>query len=348
MSASAMAVYVVTEKGARLGVRLAERLGADLFVPDRLAGSFAATGYASLGRLVAETFGRYRSHVFVAACGIAVRVIAPHLVGKAVDPAVVCLDDAGRFAVSLLAGHLGGANDLALAVAQAVGATPVVTTATDAAGAPAVEVLARDMGLAVENPEAVRRVNAALAAGGPVAVFDPLGLFAVADPAKARFFEWVPDPSQPNQPQGGAPLVVVDWRLGPDRPDRLYLRPKVLAAGVGCRKGAPAEDILALLAEACRESGLALGSIGVLASIEAKRQEPGLVRAAAALDASLAFFSAQQLATVPAPHPSATVAKHMGVGSVCEAAAILAAGGGRLLVPKTKAKLCTVAVALAA
>lgn len=347
MSAPNPAVYAVTEKGARLGRRLAVRLGADLFVPERLAGRAdlgPVTAYASLAGLVADTFAVRPAHLFVCACGIAVRAIAPHVRDKATDPAVVCMDDAGRFAVSLLSGHLGGANALAREAAAAVGAVPVVTTATDAAGAPAIELLARDLGLPMDNPAAARRVNGALAANEPVAVFDPLGVFTPADPDAARFFEWVaaPAPSRPGQP-----LVVVDWRLGKLAPDRLYLRPRVLVAGVGCRRGTPAEDLLSLLGHVCREKGLAVASVGLVASIEAKRDEPGIREAAAALGADIRFFTAEELSGVAAPNPSARVAKHMGVGSVCEAAAILASGQGKLLIQKARTGFSTVAVALA-
>jgi len=342
VSPPSTAIYAVTEKGLDLGRRLAARFDGALFAPDRLAAA-DVTGYASLTALVGETFPTYRAHLFVCACGIAVRAIAPHLRDKQTDPAVVCLDDAGTFAVSLLSGHLGGANALTREVAACLGATPVVTTATDAAGAPAIEMLARSLGLAMENAVATRRVNAALAAGQPVAVFDPLGVFAVTDPAMARFFVWV---AAPVPPEPEVPLLVVDWRLGPETPTRLYLRPRVLVAGVGCRRGAPAEDILALLAQACRLGRLSAKSVGLFASIEAKRNEPGLLEAAATCGADLQFFSAAALADVPAPHPSALVIKHMGVGSVCEAAAMLASGRGSLLVPKTRSKLSTVALAL--
>lgn len=337
------AVYAVTERGARLGARIAASLEATLYIPERLAAGLPGTRYTALGPLVADTFGRFRAHVFLAACGIAVRVIAPHLGDKTVDPAVVAMDDTGRFAVSLLSGHLGGANDLARTVAGLIGATPVVTTATDAAGAPAVELLARDLGLAVDNAPATRRVNAALAAGEPVAVFDPLGFFTLTDAKQAVHFEWLaaPIPTGPDRP-----LVVVDWRLGPEPPDRLYLRPPILAAGVGCRRGAPAGAILELVHQVCRLAKASPKSLGLLASIEAKRDEPGLLEAAATLGVATRFFTAGELAAVPVPHPSAVVGKHMGVESVCEAAAIRASSGGRLLVPKTKSSLATAALAV--
>lgn len=344
MSSPKPAVYAVTEKGLRLGRRLADHLDAELFAPARLAAAHQATPYDGLGALVAATFSTRPAHVFVCACGIAVRAIAPHLDDKTRDPAVVCCDDAGRFVISVLSGHLGGANELARELAGLTGATPVVTTATDAAGAPAIELLARELGLALANPTATRRLNAALAAGGPVAVFDPLGRFCPTAPETARFFIWV---AAPQAPDTATPLVLVDWRLGPEAPDRLYLRPKVLVAGVGCRRGAPAADIVGLVERGCRERGLAPESIGVVATIAAKRDEAGILEAAARLGAELRFFSTEQLAGVAAPHPSATVKRHMGVDSVCEAAAILASGGGKLLVPKMRTGLSTAAICLA-
>ena len=345
MTASATAVYAVTEKGARLGARLAASLDATLYLPQGLAPDLAASRFTGLGALVAATFRRYQAHVFVAACGIAVRVIAPHLADKASDPAVVAVDDAGTFAVSLLSGHLGGANDLTREVAGRLGAVPVVTTATDAAGAPAVELLARDLGLALDNPVATRRVNAALAGGRPVAVFDPLGLFTVRDPAMARFFHWV---AAPVAPDPDTPLVVVDWRRGPETPDRLYLRPRVLVLGLGCRRGASAEAIVALACQVLDTARASPASLGLAASIAAKADEPGLLAAAAHLGLATRFFTAGELSGVPVPHPSAVVAKHMGVGSVCEAAAILGSGGGRLLVAKTRSATATAALAVPA
>jgi len=337
------AVYAVTDRGARLGTRLADALDAVLYLPERLDPALPGKRYAALGPLVAETFDRYRAHIFLSACGIAVRVIAPHLRGKAVDPAVVVVDDTGRFAISLLSGHLGGANALARTVGGLIGAVPVVTTATDAAGAPAVELLARDLGLALDNAVATRRVNAALASGEPVAVYDPLGFFSLADPGQAKHFEWLAAPEPPGPDQ---PLVVVDWRLGPETPETLYLRPPVLVVGVGCRRGTPAGAILELVHAVCAQAKASPKSLGLLASIEAKRDEPGLLEAAATLGVATRFFTAAELADIPVPHPSAVVGKHMGVESVCEAAAKAASVGGRLLVPKTKSALATAALAV--
>ena len=131
--------------------------------------------------------------LFVGAAGIAVRAIAPHVASKANDPAVVAIDEAGRFAVSLLSGHLGGANELAQTVARAAGAIPVITTATDVRGVWAVDTWARCAGLAVSNPEAIKRVSARLLSGGRVALYSdipisgqpPEGVDIASDRARA-------------------------------------------------------------------------------------------------------------------------------------------------------------------
>ncbi len=345
-----IAVYALTRAGARLGRRLAAALGGELHLPGRLGPGPGEPGFTSLPARVAETFETHRGHVFICAAGIAVRAIAPRLVSKDKDPAVVVLDEAGRFAISLLSGHLGGANDLTLAVAEAVGATPVITTATDTAGLPAVDVLARRSGLAVADVSRIKHVSASLLDGRAVALFDPEErLGARDDPALAAHFEHVADPAllDPEQPS-----VWVHWK----RPPRglaqgklLALHPRVLAAGVGCRRGASADEILTALRAAMGRRGLSMDSLACLASIELKASEPGLAAAAAELGLALVTFPAADLDRVQAPNPSARVKAEVGTASVAEAAALLAAGGarhGRLLAPKEKHGNVTVAVAL--
>ncbi|MEF3697785.1 hypothetical protein [Desulfolutivibrio sp.] len=190
----ALAVHTLTASAT--AAETARRLGADFFAPGRFAAKVGAKGFAGFADHVARVWDQYRGHVFFAACGAVVRVIAPLVRDKAVDPAVVAADPAGRFVVSLLSGHLGGANDLARLTASATGGQAVITTATDAVGAPAAEVMAARLGLVLENRAALAAVNAVLAEGGTVAVFDPGHRFEVSDPGQARFFEWVSDPSR--------------------------------------------------------------------------------------------------------------------------------------------------------
>jgi cobalt-precorrin 5A hydrolase len=253
------------------------------------------------------------------------------------------MDQNGRHAVSLLSGHLGGANDLARRVAVFSGGEAVITTATDSAGLPSLDILARDSGLAIENLDAVKTVNAGLLSGQTVQVFDPDGRLAVA-PQHCDRFEWV---GAPHLLEPGGPAVAVSWREDSFPAGCLILRPRVVVAGTGCRKGTPASEIIEAIVAACAQRGVAMRSLAALASIEAKRGEPGLSEAARELGVELVFYPADRLAAVRAPNPSPMALKHMGVESVCEAAAMLAAGTDRLLLAKTKTKTVTVALALA-
>jgi cobalt-precorrin 5A hydrolase len=306
---------------------------------DGAAAGVRSSGFDSLPALVADLFHEFRAHVFVAAAGIAVRCIAPHLARKDADPAVLVLDQEGRFVISLLSGHLGGANALAREVAALIGAEAVITTATDTAGLPSLDLMARDAGLAIGNLEAVRRVNAALLEGGRVQVHDPRG--RLGTDGDERFLPV----RGPEDWDHEAPGVWVDWLATAPGRGELRLYPRVLHVGVGCRRGAPAGEIEALVRAALGARGLAPEAVAGLASIEAKRGEPGISEAAAALGVAVRYFSAEELDSVAGASPSETVRRHMGVGSVCEAAAILASGGGSLVVKKTKTERATCAVA---
>ena len=338
---SRIAVHALTPQGARLARGLARELGADLYLPRKLAGE-GERAFDSLTELIRDIFHSYGGHVFITACGIAVRSVAPLLRGKTLDPAVVVLDQLGRHAVSLLSGHLGGANDLARRAAAFTGGDAVITTATDTSGLPSLDLLARDSGLAIENIEAVKTVNAGLLAGDTVQVFDPDNRLVVP-PRHCRRFEWV---AAPHLLESGRPGVVVSWRETTFPPGCLALRPRVVVAGVGCRKGVAGAEIARAVLEALALKGVAAKSLAAVASIEAKRGEPGLHDAARVLGAELVFFPAAMLAEVQAPTPSAMARKHMGVDSVCEAAAMLATGSDRLLLAKVKTRTVTVALAL--
>ncbi len=339
-SSPSMAVHTLTASSKAADV--CRELGGVLFAPQRFAHEVGGLGFGSFVEHVARVWGEYRGHVFFAACGAVVRAIAPLVRDKAADPAVVVADPGGRFVVSLLSGHLGGANDLARAVAAVTGGQAVITTATDAVGAPAAEVLAARCGLGMENRAALARVNAVLAEGGAVPVFDPGNRFTVGEPEVARFFEWVSDP---DVIEPGRPHIVVDVREVVAVPGRLVLRPKVLAVGVGCRRGVSGEAIVAAIRGVLAEKRLSAACVGIVASAEIKADEPGIAWAARELGVGTRFFSTRELDAVDVPSPSGTVKERVGTKSVCEAAAMLAAGTNRLVAGKRVVGPVTVAVA---
>ena len=343
-----LAVYALTSAGAAQARRLVPALPqATLFLPQGLAGRQAGEEpFQRLAEALATNFAHYGGHVVFAAAGIVVRALAPLLRHKTSDPAVVVVDQAGRFAVSLLSGHLGGANALARRVAEALGGQAVITTATDSAGLPSLEMLAGELGLGVENLAALAPVSMALLEGRPPAVHDPQGwLWPILERRWPGLFARVTaDQACAQQDQ---PLIWVGWRCLEPPPGWLVLRPPALLVGLGCNRGASAEEMEALLRRVLAEEVLAPACLAGLASVQAKSDEAGLLELAARLGLTLKFYSPEELAQVEVPNPSPTVAKHMGVASVCEAAALLAAQSRRLLVSKQKSSNVTLAVALA-
>ncbi|WP_405393768.1 precorrin-3B C(17)-methyltransferase [Microbispora hainanensis] len=262
------------------------------------------------------------------ATGATVRLIAPLLGGKHEDPGVVCVDEARRFAVALIGGHgdghSGGSNRLAHEVADVLGATPVVTTATDATGTGALDTL----GLPVEGD--VAAVTRAL--------LDGEGVTLTADAT------WPLPPLPVVAAETPRPpcVVVTDRLVEPPRP-AVVVRPPSLVVGVGASRGVAAEEVLALIREALADAGLSPRSVVRLATADVKADEAGIVEAARTLGVPLVTHPAERLARVEVPHPSEVVRRAVGTPSVAEAAAL--AGGGELVVPKRRSAMATAAVA---
>lgn len=290
--------------------------------------------------------------LFVGAAGIAVRAIAPHVASKATDSAVVVIDEAGRFAVPLLSGHLGGANELAQTVARAAGAIPVITTATDVRGVWAVDTWARRAGLAVSNPEAIKRVSARLLSGGRVALYSdmpisgqpPEGVDIASDRARADIVVSpfaganagasvrAAETTGEVVPAGetGKPAGV---RAQAPAPEPLRLVVPCIVAGIGCRRGACAEAIGEAFLLACGQADISPSAVREAATIDVKAHEEGLLAFCRARNIPLATHSADELSQVEGSvSPSDFVRATVGVDNVCERAAL--ADGGKLIFPK--------------
>lgn len=346
---SKIAVWVVTPNGLRLSRRLQQRWpSAVVFCSRRLSThkrAVRAKVFDGLPEALAEHFHHFRAHIFIMATGIVVRSIAPQVRHKTVDPAVVVVDDRGRFAISLISGHISGANMLAHQTAVCLDATPVITTATDINNKPAIDVLAVDRGLKIENPEGIKAVNMALLTDEPLRLHDPDGWLQQLLP-NAVAFHADPSTGVSASENPSRPGVWINDTICDFGPHILVLRPPSLVAGIGCNRNTSREEIRDLLYQILEQFGLACASLCSLASIDLKADEEGLCALAATIDLPLHFFTSQELARVEdIQTPSATVFKHVGVPSVCEAAAILASRNGRLIVPKHSTKNVTVAIA---
>ncbi|MDT9696076.1 precorrin-3B C(17)-methyltransferase [Streptomyces sp. P17] len=267
---------------------------------------------------VRAAFAECEQLVCFLATGAVVRLVAPLLGDKRTDPGVVCVDEGGRFAVSLVGGHGGDANELADEVAELLGAQPVVTTATDAVGLPGLDTL----GFPVEGD--VAAVSRALLDGEPVAL-------------KAES-AW-PLPALKVTDEGAYTVRLTDRLVEPAEREAV-LRPPSLVVGVGASKGAPVAEILELINSSLE--GLSVHSVAQLATVDAKSEEPGIVEAAERLGVPLVTYSAAELAAVEVPNPSAAPLAAVGTPSVAEASALR--DGGELLVPKRKSAMATCAV----
>jgi len=347
-----LAVWAVTPNGAKLIDRLAPSLpDADIYVSQNLAKKGAAHyQFEGLSATVKEKFDQYSGHIFIMATGIVVRVLAPLIQSKTKDPAVVVVDDLGKNAISLLSGHIGGANELTYKIARIVKANPVITTATDINEVPAIDVLAMENGLFIENPAAIKNVNMALVKREQIGVHDPYKFLEekLLNLESAAFCNLPYNIKKASQQTdiNNNPIVYIDDAII-ELPSRvLILRPPSLVAGIGCNRGTDSEEISAHLKEVLESHRLASTSLNSIASIDVKNDEAGLIAVAENLELPLIFFKREELNQVKGiKNPSPIVEKHVGVKSVCEAAAILASREGTLIVPKQSTKNVTVAIA---
>jgi precorrin-4 C11-methyltransferase len=345
-----VAIYALTVPGCQLARRLASFLPGAVFLSRRGTAADAVPGCTvfppgDFTRMVEENWELYDGHVFIMAAGIVLRRISSLLRDKTIDPAVVVCDERGSFAVSLLSGHIGGANRLAYQVAKCSGGEAVITTATDVQGLAAFDEIAARLDWVIENPKMIKVFNSLLLSRQPIGVCCPPELFQ-------RFFsdnDCLSQLAVAELPADDSPLqglVVIDGPedLNTDELPVLRLRRPSLVLGIGCRRGVTEDEIDAAVTDVLAGFGYDLSQVRKLASIDVKSNEDGLLAFARTCDCSLSFYPAAELELVSVPTPSKKVQSVVGSHSVCEAAALLA-GGGKLLAPKQVCGRVTVAIA---
>jgi len=340
------AVWAITRHGLTIARTLADALpGAELLVSERLAAAAppgATTVTLPLGPVLVDRFADYDCHVFVISVGAVVRLIAPLLRDKKVDPAVVCVDDAARFAICTLSGHVGRGNAYTDRIAAAIGAIPVVTTASDVLGTLTVDILGRELGWQLDDPDRnVTRGCAAVVNEAPVAFVQECAEPSFwprerALPRNVRY-ETSLDAVDPSAYE--MLLVVSDRDLAATHPAHweraVIYRPRTLVIGLGCDRGIPLEVVIRGVDHLLARHRLSARAVAALATIDRKGDEEALVALAAARGWPLRLFTADALDAVPGiENPSATVQRHVGTRGVAEPAALLAAGAASLVVPK--------------
>lgn len=353
------ALIAITKHGVGHARALKAALpGSELWVSEKqkaLAPDADGT-FATIKDFTAGAWSAYDGLVYVVSLGAVVRTIAPFLKSKDEDPAVVVVDDARRYAISVLSGHVGGANALTESVAGALGALAVVTTASDVRSTIAVDILGRELGWTLEDKDNVTPVSAAVVNERPVALVQECG---------EKGWWNRPGPLPPNisvhssvaaaRAQGAfeAWLLVSDRStaalkadLGPDWGRSVVYRPKSLCLGMGCDAGADLGEALQLVTGVLEEAGLSEKSVACVASIDLKSGEEALLGLAAHFGAPTRFFTRDELNAKGVLSPvNPVVEKYTGAVGVSEPSAMLAAGADTLVVRKRKSVRVTLAVA---
>ena len=315
------------------------------------AGAAAERG-TGFREAVGKAFRESDALVFVGAAGIAVRGIAPYIMDKYADPAVVSVDEFGRYAVPLLSGHVGGANRLAELTAEITGGIPVISTASDLNHVFAVDVWAEKHFLTITDRVLAKEVTAALLRGENVGFFSDVPVQGEL-PEGLILLELESDPVPPEVCSDFPACIYVTYRsaeavreqFGQDGEKILRLVPRCLSLGCGCKKDFDPAEAVRCATEFLKENGIDPEAVMEVATIDLKEKEPALRAVAGMFAGIFRLHSAAELAAVPGEfHDSDFVKQTVGVGNVCERAAMIY--GSELLAPKTSYEGITFALSL--
>lgn len=376
-----LSVISFTEKGKNLSKQLADRLGkeagreiqlytkcsveklesSELLEPSKplepsggAQADFPVTRIAeSVGEWAAKQMGEKNTLLFIGACGIAVRAIAPCISDKLHDSPVLVMDELGRYVIPILSGHVGGANEAALLIAEKLGAVPVITTATDINGKFAVDLFAKKNGFSIMNKDGIAKVSAKVLAGAELTLSIETGADRVGtgedsgrehtDRIKGKLPRGIRLVSYP--PQQFVDIVITTQKKSFDA--ALTLKPREYVIGMGCRRGKEKEKIKAFIEKNLNELGISADSLLALTSIEQKKNEQGFLAWSGEANIPFWTYTAAELAAAEGVFESSDFVKEqVGVDNVCERAAIKGCGQtGILLLPKQAEDGMTIAVA---
>ncbi len=340
------AIYVITKHGLEIGGNLAQQLpGADLFVSEKLmpqAPPMAQGMALPMGPILSRNFKAYDAHIFIISVGAVVRMVAPLFENKKIDPAIICIDDKAQFVIPLLSGHVGRGNEFTHRIARILGALPVITTASDVQGTLTVDILGRELGWVLDDPD--RNVTS-----GCAAVVNQQPVLIVQETGEANF--WPLDKALPpgityTQNLDGVDakdyemvLLITDRDIKSSHPDiyarSVIYRPKSLVLGMGCDSNTPIGLIERGLQKVFGEHGLDLCCVKALATVDKKANEPAFLELSKKYGWEFKIYNADELNMVgDIPNPSETVQKFIGVKGVAEPGALLGSGARQLIVTK--------------
>ncbi|MPQ42924.1 cobalt-precorrin 5A hydrolase [Clostridium tarantellae] len=321
-----IAIVSVTLKGNFLARILKENLKSHIYCKSEIK-SF------KLVELTRELFEKYKSIIFISSTGIAVRAIAPYLRGKDKDPAIVVVDVCNNYTISLLSGHIGGANKLTLQVAKILNNTPVITTATDGLGIIAPDVIACDNNLEIEDLKKAKYISSLLVNNSIVYFKDDKDLIACPNGYKLtnkvkENMVWITNKKSNNSYNNDKILKLIR---------------KDIILGIGCRKNMDSEKLYNFVLSTINENNIDLKSIKSIVSVEIKKDEKAIKDLSDRLNCEFKTFSIDNILKVQHNFEgSSFVEKTIGVKAVCEPCVFLA--GGKIIIPKIKFQGITLAI----
>ncbi|XME04241.1 cobalt-precorrin 5A hydrolase [Lachnospiraceae bacterium C1.1] len=326
-------IICFTERGLILAERIKKSFGEgiEVYYKFRLEGreipETVKLVREPLTEWAAERFNNGTALIFIGACGIAVRSIAPSVRDKMKDIPVVVMDEAGRHVIPILSAHYGGGSELAAEISSIVGGETIITTATDLNELFAADVFARKNNLAISSKEGVKKVSAKILRGDEISFRIEGGKFLSKLPKEVK-----------NIKKGNSDILISPYRDNPVAGHSLKLVPRVVYAGIGCMKDKPMEEIAELFDRTLSELNIDSSAIHGVATIDLKANEKGLREFVRDRNYSFQSFSADVLKKLRGNFTaSAFVAKTVGIDNVCERACMAAAGKGASLICKKKA-----------
>ncbi len=326
-----------TEKGKELGDKL-KRLSEEnkQYIIHHYANEDI---YGGIKNLLNYTWREYDGLVFISSTGIAVRMINPYIKDKTIDPAVVVIDDCGRFSISLLSGHLGGANELADWIGKKINAIPVITTASDNRKIEAVDLFAKNNNYYIEDMNSVKNITAMMVNGKNIGFFSEDN--KIIDYPNLIFLEDLENIK--SQIDG---LLIVSSQEVEKTDSKIpvtYLRPKNINIGIGCRKDMEGKNIIRAIEDALGKISLSNKSIKAIGTVEVKKDEKGIIEAARYFNCLMKIFTIDEIKEVEDKFEKSQFVKDtIGVYSVSEPSAYLL--GGELITNKSKYNGITISI----
>lgn len=314
-----LACIAFSEEGLRIAdkIKLCQSFDADVFDKH------------SYKEHLQDIFNEYKGVVFIGSTGIAVRLCAPFLINKTVDPAIVVIDDLCRFSISLVSGHLGGANQLAQNLSELLQCQPIITTASDGRNIEAVDMFAMNNGLYIESMEAAKKITALMVEGRPIKLDSEVKIELKYNNLSDKIYDGIIFVSSKHDISSSKPYCV--------------LRPKNINIGIGCRRGKTKDEILKAIKAVFTSNNLSLKSISKIATVDVKSDEAGIIEACKELQCEMVIFSREEIRDVEEQFAASDFVKStIGVSSVCEPCAALA--GGEIILSKTVIDGITIAI----